>query len=151
MPQYYFRFPADTPELTYDGLAAYVRKHWRLHPEGWRYAPVGRTVTIHERRPGGPGHEVYDVYLYRLRIARLTPNAVSFGQADDGHLATREWLARIVADNGLGSTAWRIRRHKSDGPGPAVARGQAGLLVIDGDRSKPVHGQVYTLRKEAAA
>jgi hypothetical protein len=147
MSNYIFRFPAGTPAMTYGGLMRYVSSH-----HGPDEVPIGKTVRVRIRRPGGPGHEVIDVYLYGTRIARLTQHgAVTFGRTDDPHLATTEWVSRIVRDNGLGNRAWRIRRRKADGPGPQVRRGHAGLLTIDGDRRRPVFGHLYQARQEVPA
>ena len=130
MNNYQFRFPADTPELDFASLAAYL--------DGWDERAIGTTVTVESYREG-----VIDILLYGLRIAQIGPNIVFFPGPDDPHMATSAWLGRIVRDNAMGSNVWRVRRLKGDGPGPEVARGRAGLLCIDGDRDKPVFGRAY--------
>lgn len=147
MGEYIFRWPADTPEMTYEGLAARLGaagcdshdRHGR-----WCTAKIGTTVTLRWCR------EAVQVQLYSTTIAFILPGTVVFPN-DDPHTATTEWIARIVRDNGIGNGAGRIRRRKSDGPGPMMARGQAGLLCIDYDRDKPVFGPVHQVNRKRMA
>jgi hypothetical protein len=132
---YLLRIPQGIPELTFDDLDAWL---------GRRSAcAIGTTVVVH-RTP-----EAITIELYGLVIAELyeRPRRVTFPSADDAHLTTAAWITRIVRDNAIGTSVYRVRRHKADGPGPAVSRGQAGLLVIDGDRGKTVFGQTYPVAK----
>jgi hypothetical protein len=150
---YIFQIPRDCPELTYGALAAHEEKHWRPDASGGRYARIGTTVTItYADGPvtGCPMPERMDFRLYELLIARIYRDSVYFCQTGDAHTATTAWLARIVRDNGIGGNIWRIPRRKADGPGPEVARGQAGLLVIDGDRNRPVEGHFYPVNRPGA-
>lgn len=81
MNEYIFRFPADTPPLTYGELQGRTR--------------IGTTVTIgHD-----PGSAV--LWLYDTPLARIYPDRVEFTEHGDRHMATTEWLARIAADNGI--------------------------------------------------
>jgi hypothetical protein len=86
MPDYIFRFPADTPPLTYDGLKSRRR--------------IGTTVTIHHF-PGSAVLELYDTPLAVIYLDR-----VEFTKHGDRHMTTTEWLYRIVTDNGLGSAVF---------------------------------------------
>jgi len=138
---YIFRFPADTPELTYAALAPLVTRACGSYEQCTScHLKIGTTVTARWNRRG----DAIIVRLYDLDIATLYRGSiVSFTYTDDGHGATREWIDRIIWDNALGLRPWRIRRRKSDGPGPVVARGEAGLLCMGGDRNRPVFGHVY--------
>jgi hypothetical protein len=147
MGQYLLRFPENTPELTYEALTAYEEKHWHPYADGSRYAPIGTTVTITK----AGDLNAFDLRLYGLTIARIFQDQVFFPLTGDAHMATREWLGKIVRDNGIGSSVWRIRRRTTDGPGPYVARGRAGLLCIDGNRSRPVEGHGYPVDRERIA
>jgi hypothetical protein len=122
--------PEGTPDLSHDALAAYL--------DSRDERKIGATVTVENYREG-----VIDVRLYDTRIAQIGPNLVFFPGPDDPHIATTYWLAKVVQDNGIGGNVFRVRRHKSDGEGPPVARGQAGLLTVDGDRDRPVFGRSY--------
>ena len=133
------RIPAGTPDLTFDDLDAW------LGPASAR--AIGTTVVIY-RNP-----DAITIELYGVIIAELSerPRRVRFPSADDAHLTTTEWLGKIIRDNAIGSSVSRVRRHKADGPGPAVSRGEAGLLIIDGDRGRTVFGQTYPVSKTRIA
>jgi len=137
MGGYIFRFPADVPKLTYEALNAYVL----ATPQGRAYVrrDIGTTVTV------TLGDGCARLTLYGYTLAAIYPGRVEFNATDDAHMSTTAWLGKIVRDNKLGGTAWRIRRHASDGEGPCVPRGHAGLLTIDGHRSEPVFGQTYLI------
>jgi hypothetical protein len=109
---YPFRFPKDTPALTYEGLRNTVR--------------IGTTVTAeHSEDYVSP---FVTLSLYGTPLARISAAHVQFLRTGDHHQATREWLTRIVQDNGIGSACFRIR---------------GGLMVIDGDPGRPVEGVTY--------
>jgi hypothetical protein len=145
MNDFIFRFPENTPELTYETLggltSAACGKFFRctscrLH--------IGTTVSVRWNARG----DALIVRLYDLDIAWLYADRVAFTHEDDPHMATTEWLARIVRDNGIGNTAGRIRRRKADGLGPWTSRGRAGLLVISWSRDMPVIGCTYPVNRE---
>jgi hypothetical protein len=142
MGEYIFRFPADMPELTYDGLTAYIG-------DGFASRKIGTTVTAEK---SGSGY--VRVQLYDTVIALVYFDRVRFPGPDHPSQATTAWLARIIQDNGIDSGCWRVRRRKADGPGPYVARGRAGLLVLAGsafDQRREVFGQSYPVDYEAVA
>lgn len=140
MHEYIFRFPHDTPPMTYTALAARLRDRWYPDASGRHHAKIGATVTL---RWHTADQSAVMVRLYETTIAILADDGTIRFPNDDPHYASTYWIEKIIADNGLGCRAGRIRRRKSDGPGPQVARGQAGLLCIDFDRDKPVHGRVH--------
>jgi hypothetical protein len=133
--EYVFRFPAGMPKLDFASLAEWMTGHTARR--------IGATVVVRRTGHGCPHPHVIGIELYGLCIALVKPDRVVFPETRDTHAATSYWLGRIIADNGIGRSAWRIRRRKADRPGPPVARGQAGLLVIDGDRDRPVEGFAY--------
>ena len=140
MSNFIFKIPAGTPDLTFEDLDAWLGRA--------SARAIGTTVVIY-RNP-----DAITIELYGLIIAELYESPkrrVVFGSTDDAHLATTEWLGKIIRDNCIGSSVYRVRRHKVDGPGPAVSRGQAGLLIIDGDRGKTVFGQTYPVSKARIA
>jgi hypothetical protein len=148
MAEFLFRWPADTPEMTFESLAA------RLSDLCDRANCLADTVQIGttvELRWHGRDHSAVMVRLYSTTIAVLADDGTIRFPNDDPHMTTREWIGKIIYDNGLGGSAWRIRRRASDGQGPAVARGSAGLLCIDGDRDKPVHGPVHRVDRDRIA
>jgi hypothetical protein len=112
MPEYLFRFPASMPELTYAGLGRTDR--------------IGRTVRVDH----WPMTRV--LRLYGTVIARIYEDRVEFPVTGDQHQATREWLVRIVRDNGIGNTVWRDRR---------------GVLLVDGTKNRPVEGCTFKVTR----
>jgi len=144
MGNYIFRFPAGMPRLTFAGLKAIT--------DNYGTGKIGTTVTIQEsvRSLSGPGETYILFQLYDTVLARIFPGRVEFAGCDDPHMSTTAWLGKIARDNGLGSTAGRIRRHASDGLGPYVPRGRAGLLTIDFDRDRPVIGRTYPIPERTA-
>jgi hypothetical protein len=148
MTNFIFRFPADVPPMTFEALAARLRAVCNLDRCSSCYDTIGTTVQV---RWNSRDHSAVLIRLYETTIAILGKDGSIQFPNDDPHKATTEWISKIVRDNGLGSGVCRIRRRKSDGPGPDVALGQAGLLVIDGDRSKPVHGRAWTVDRERIA
>lgn len=148
MNNFIFRFPADTPPMTFEALAARLRAvcdHERCLS---CYDTIGTTVQI---RWHTADRSSVMVRLYETTIAVLTDDDTIRFPNDDPHKTTTEWISKIVHDNGLGHGVCRIRRRKSDGPGPDASRGQAGLLVIDGDRNKPAHGRAWRQDRERMA
>src|ERR1700761_2430274 len=115
MSEYIFRFPADTPELTWEGLTGATDQAWALR--GYRSLEIGTTVKVRYWAPRPDAPHCFVIRLYDTDIARVYCDLVEFPAEDDGHQASREWLTRIVQDNGLGGNLWRIRRRKADGPG----------------------------------
>lgn len=147
MNEYIFRMPRDVPEMTYEGLDAYLGKH----PSG----RIGTTVTVayhgSRRHLAAALPPAITVTLYQTRIARVMPGMVYFCPTGDAHQATHAWISRIIADNGIGGMAWRIRRQRHDPPGTPVARGRAGLLTVDGIRERPVEGHAFNVDRERIA
>jgi hypothetical protein len=141
-----FRFPADTPPMTFGNLAGRLD----CGKAGCTIctARIGTTVTLrwHTR-----DQSAVAVQLYDTTIAVLASDGTIRFPNDDAHKATGSWIERIVRDNGLGLAVFRIRRRASDGPGneSAVYDSRSGkwsgpgLLVIDGDRAKPAIGRIY--------
>lgn len=148
MNEFIFRFPAGTPPMTFAALAARLSD---LCDRANCLADIVRIGTTVELRWSGRNHSAVMVRLYSTTIAILTKDGTVEFPNDDPHLATTEWISKIIYDNGLGDRAWRIRRHASDGAGPEASRGRAGLLCIDGDRSKPVHGRVHLADRDRIA
>lgn len=141
MNDYLLRFPADTPPMTFEALAARLRVVCGRERCMSCPAKIGSTVTL---RWHTSDRSAVMVRLYQTTIAILTADGTVRFPNDDPHQATTAWIGRIVRDNGLGWRVGRIRRHAADSPGPATSRGYAGLLVIDWDRAKPVHGRAWT-------
>ncbi len=116
---YPFKMPKNTPALTYEGLRAYAHGGTR-----W----IGTVAEVQ------PSHdhagEFVTLSLGGEPLARISAAPVQFLRTVPIHQATREWLAQIVADNGLGATCFR---------------GRGGKLCIDGDESKPVEGVTYSV------
>jgi len=135
-----FYFPADTPEMTFTALAARLQAVCSRSQCMSYYATIGTTVQVRWRTTG---RSSILVRLYETTIAILSWDGTIRFPNDDPHMTTTEWISKIIYDNGLGSRAWRIRRRASDPPGPEISRGRAGLLCIDGDRDKPVHGRPW--------
>ena len=129
MGNYIFRMPAGTPHLDYASLEAYVSR--RYDGEELRYgdhAMIGTTVQVTYEDglvTGVPMPPRMAVLLYGVRIASIYRHAVYFCQHGDAHLATTEWTGKIVSDNAIGTSVFRVRRRKPDPliPGP---RGYAG-------------------------
>ena len=146
MSGFIFRMPAGTPRLDYGGLTAYIRAAY--NGEKLRYgdhARIGTTVRVRYTgtRPGiVPMRDVIEFQLYDLTIAVISRNRVEFPFTRDAHMATGEWISRIVRDNQIGGGVFRVRRRAHDPliPGP---RGYVGPLIIDGDRDRPVEGYGY--------
>jgi hypothetical protein len=138
---YIFRFPENTPKLRYKELSALLDKACDRPDCHLCEAKIGTTVTV--RRCYGDYAGAVSLKLYSLELARIWPDRVEFTPDDDPHQATTQWISRIVQDNRIGSTVWRARRRKADGPGPWTERGRAGLLCVSGDRGKPVFGQSF--------
>lgn len=147
MNSYQFKWPADMPEMTFDALAARLRAVCDRERCMSCPAKIGSTVTL---RWHVSDKSAVMVRLYQTTIAILTADGTVRFPNDDPHQATTAWIERIVRDNGLGWRVGRIRRHAADGPGPVTPRGEAGLLVIDFERRKPVHGRAWT-REPAAS
>ena len=143
-----FYFPADTPEMTFTALAARLQAVCSRSQCMSCYATIGTTVQVRWRTTG---RSSILVRLYETTIAILSWDGTIRFPNDDPHMTTTEWISKIIYDNGLGSRAWRIRRRASDPPGPEISRGRAGLLCIDGDRDKPVHGRPWLLNPERIA
>jgi hypothetical protein len=137
---YIFRFPADTPELSFDVLSQLVHeacgKFWRCSS---CHLKIGTTVTVRWNTPA----DALIFRLYETDLAWIYPDRVAFCSTDHPSQATTEWLSRICQDNGIGYGVGRIPRHKADGQGPVTARGYAGLLVIEWTRERPVFGHSY--------
>jgi hypothetical protein len=150
MNWFIFKMPKDTPELDFVTLKA--RMEAEYGGEELRYGDkleIGTTVIIRWNDSGGlPSVEFV---LYGLHIARISANEVRFTYTDDPHLATAEWTAKIVRDNAIGGSVWRMPRRKADGEGPWTSRGRAGLLCINGNRDKPVWGNTYRVSQDAIA
>jgi len=134
MGQYIFRVPADTPDLDFGSLQ---RLLWPATSEH----KIGTTVTVTgtDLDTSTPG---IALRLYDTVIAVIRRESVDFPVTGDAHMATTEWIAKIVRDNAIGYGAGRIRRRKSDPlvPGP---RGYAGPLAIDYDRDRLIEGRSY--------
>lgn len=141
MSEFIFRMPEGTPEMTYEGLSAYMDSQPEVpYANGGYFTEIGSTVTLTAMNPrGGPR---IDVRLYGLLIASIYANQVEFPVHKDAHMATGEWLGKIVRDNGIGTSVGRIRRQKADPliPGP---RGYCGPLAINWSRDTLVEGHTY--------
>lgn len=148
MGEFIFRFPAATPPMTFEALSARLRALCGEDRCTSCYDEIGTTVQVRwlNRNKGA-----VMVRLYCTTIAILSDDGSVQFPTDDPHQATTMWIERIVHDNGLGGRVGRIRRHAADGQGPPVARGYAGLLVINWDRARPVFGRVHMRSRERAA
>lgn len=135
MPGFIFRMPANVPDLTYESLDNWLGNN--------RTRAIGTTVSV--RRNIWPiSGPAISIYLYGTGIARLLQrtHAVYFPAHGDTHMATGEWLGKIIRDNGIGNGVWRIRRRASD-PLTLGPRGFTGPLAVDGDRAQLVEGRTY--------
>lgn len=148
MRSFIFRFPADTPPMTFEDLAALLSDLCDRANCLSDYVQIGTTIQI---RWNGRNHDAILVRLYETTIAILGKDGLIRFPNDDPHKTTTEWISKIIRDNGLGSGAARIRRRKSDGPGLSTGFGRTGLLVIDGDRSRPVHSRIWEIDREKIA
>lgn len=90
--EYIFRFPADTPPLTYAALSERCTAD--------RPGRIGTTVALYPCI-NHDGAEYVALYLYGLELANIYADRVDFTEHGDRHMATTEWLARIAADNGI--------------------------------------------------
>jgi hypothetical protein len=144
MGNYLFRIPAGCPELTAEGLTAWMQ---RAYPgQDLRYGDhrmIGATVTVTYRGPLPgrlPAENGFTFRLYDLDLAVITRTRISFTGTDDPHMATTYWVTQILHDNAIPKWVGRRRRRKSDGDGPMMARGMAGVLEAG---AKPVFGGVF--------
>ena len=96
MPGYIFRFPADTPPLTYAELSARIERQ----NHGYATGEIGTTVKLYQST-SHDGEPYVALYLYGLELANIYPGRVDFTEHGDQHMATTQWLAQIVADNGI--------------------------------------------------
>lgn len=137
MSEFIFRFPADTPKLDYNGLSHYI--HDRFGDRAGS-GSIGTTVTItHRTRDREAG---ITFILYGTTIAVIRPGRAEFPFTTDAHMATAEWIGRIVRDNGIGGGVFRMRRRAADPliPGP---HGYVSPLLVDGNYDRPVNGYAY--------
>lgn len=135
-----FRFPAGCPDLTYESLRRYIGDD--RHAQ----AMIGRTVQV-THWPAivtSQQNRVAQVTLrlYGTSLAVIMADSVLFTVHGDRHQATREWLGKIIADNGLGVHCFRTRTGYVPGVGSP--------LHIDGDPAKPVEGHSYTVKVKAS-
>jgi hypothetical protein len=136
---YIFRFPANVPELTFEALSPLVTAACGSYPKCQScHLMIGATVTVRWNRAG----DALIIRLYETDLAWVYADHVAFNAHGDVHMSTREWLAAIVRDNGVGVNPWRVRRRKSDGPG------LGGVLCLGGDRDKPLEGHSYLVDPE---
>lgn len=100
MSEYIFKFPKDTPMMTWTGLDAYMDRA--------RMKPVGSTVML--IRYDDPDEDaLIMIRLYATTVAVLYADGrVRFTEngAKDCHQATSTWLNQVAMDNRLG-TIWR--------------------------------------------
>lgn len=125
MPEYIFRFPADTPPLTYADLDARCTRQNHADAGGGK---IGTTVTLW-RDVSDIGEPCVRFYLYDTELARIYPARVEFTEHGDRHMATTYWLGRIVTDNGIGVAVWtdhfvRYVIRPAGGDGRAPLEGQ---------------------------
>jgi hypothetical protein len=146
MGRFIFRMPANCPDLDFKSLEAYIRAAYDGEDlRNGDHAGIGTTVRVTYEDSlvtGVPMPPRIAVRLYGLRIAAVYRHAVYFQQTGDAHMATTEWIAKIVRDNAIGTSVFRVRRRKSDSlvEGP---RGYMGPLAIGGDRDRLVEGYWY--------
>jgi len=133
---YAYRFAGDCPRLDYATLAGW------LGDEPVRRISGNVIVRRYGRQLPGGGR-VISVELYGTCLALVRPDRVTFPETRDGRPAITEWAARVARDNGIGTPVFRYARRKADGPGPPGPRGPAGILLISGDRDRPVEGFTY--------
>ena len=128
MNGYIFRMPRDTPELTWEGLDAYLKRGRNAYRR-----KIGATVTLRRW-----GDDWISLLLYDTALALLYPDGrVLFAEAgaNDRHRATGAWLDLIARDNKLGAVSQRNWVRYLWG------QGQGG----------PIAGQVFTRRRASAA
>jgi|HubBroStandDraft_3_1064219.scaffolds.fasta_scaffold258250_1 hypothetical protein len=146
MSEFIFRMPEHAPDLDFESLEAYIRAVVRgADLRNGDHAEIGTTVRVtYEDSPvtGVPMPARMTVRLYGLRIAAVYRHAVYFQQTGDAHMATTEWIAKVVRDNAIGTSVFRVRRRKSD-PLVEGPRGYMGPLAIGGDRDRLVEGYWY--------
>lgn len=139
MGMYIFRFPANMPELTFEALSPLVTAACGSYPKCQScQLKIGTTVTVRWNRVG----DALIIRLYEVDLAWVYADHVAFNRHGDVHASTREWLAAIVRDNGVGANPWRVPRRKSDGPGVS------GILCLGGERDKPLEGHSYLIDPE---
>ena len=136
-PGHIFRWPPDMPPLTFESLGQWLE----FEPD----RRMGTSVMV--RRYGTGAKErlepVISLELHGWCIALFKADRVIFPETRDVRIAVTYWLSQIVADSRIGGHVERVPRRKRDGPGLPTSRGKAGLLVIDGDRDRPVEGFAY--------
>ena len=151
MSYYIFRQPAGTPELTAESLTTWMQRAYRGRELRYGdHRKIGTTVTVtyHGPLPGQlPAENRFTFRLYDLDLAVITRTRIAFTAADDPHMATMYWVTQILHDNAIPKWVGRRRRRKSDGPGPMVPRGMAGVLEAGG---KPVFGSTFRVGDIAA-
>jgi len=100
MPPYIFKMPENTPELTHEGLTAWIEGHDTLD--------IGTTVHVWR----DDEHVMFS--LYGTVLARIGRHFVEFTEHGDRHLATTQWLSKIVYDNGAGPREVLVRPDDKD-------------------------------------
>jgi hypothetical protein len=129
-------FPYPAPVLDFAGLAA--------HLAGGTTAQIGPDVVIRrygtDPKAGLP--PVISVEYRGVALAFVRPDSVRFpGWADGALPGVRLWLARVVADNGLGTGLDSVRVSIA----PGIRR---RTLAIDGDRHRLLAGETYQVPEQ---
>jgi hypothetical protein len=106
---------------------------------------IGTAVVARWYGRGAQTGDLPPVISIELRgqcLAFVKPDLVRFPATLDGSLpAAREWLSRIVADNGLGSAATRVRV-------TVAPHERHWMLAIDGDKDRLLTGNDYLTEQE---
>jgi hypothetical protein len=121
MAQFIFRMPAGVPMLNYASLRELAAGD--VPASRYRRA-LGTTISLRLE----DGYQPFIAFrLYQTTLAIIHPDKVWFTGHGDLHQATREWISKIIFDNGIGTQAFR----------------EKFTLYVDGDRSRPVEGHDY--------
>jgi len=107
--------------------------------------PIGTEVMVRWYGRGAQTGDLPPVISIELRglcLAFIKPDRVRFPATLDGSLpVAREWLSRIVADNGLGSATTRVRV-------TVAPHDRHWMLAIDGDKDRLLTGNDYLTEQE---
>ena len=133
--------PAGCPALDYASLAG-----WLDVETSRRISPAVIIRRTGQKTPGGG--QVISIELHGICLALVKPDRVTFPGPEPpaASPAGREWLARVVADNGLGTSVSRVQVTTAPGT-------RKRLLAIDGDRHLLLAGNSYPVpaaRRDAA-
>jgi hypothetical protein len=125
------------PRLDFASLAEWMA--------GETTRPIGTSVMVRWYGRGAQSGDLPPVISIELRgrcLAFVKPDRVRFPVTIDSSLpSVREWLSLIVADNGLGAEATRVRV-------TTAPHERRRLLAIDGDKDRLLAGNDYLTEQD---